>query len=130
MTKIAPDHEAIRSLISQGLSASEISVELNLPRPLIDIAMGDATAPVPRPSFMETLPWDVAAEHARDEDARMLRLEQRRRAGESIDGPDLTDLQGWRNRLEDSSAVVTYSPATGFIWAPRTAADRDILRAS
>lgn len=63
-------------------------------------------------------------------DARMLRLEGRRRKGLAINEKDLRLLTNWREQLEEANAVVAYDAETeeGFFWVNRKDTDDDIIR--
>lgn len=78
----------------------------------------------------ELIPWKLAPQHRMASDARLLRLEGRRRRGEELKERDLRWLSGWLNRLREADAVVTYHPDTveGFHWTPRKPDDTDIIR--
>lgn len=130
MAHTAHDLEAVRALVDQGLSADEIAVELNLPRPLIDSMIGRAAPRVPQPRrpAQPIPPWDVAPVHEQDEDARMLRLEQRRRLGEGLTQEELDALTDWRHRLQDMDGVIDYDAERGFHWTKRIESDWDIVR--
>lgn len=84
----------------------------------------------PRPRHEDTLPWHVREEHKNHIEARMLRMEGRRRKGMPLSDKDLHWLNRWRELLEEEKAVVMYDPDTeeGFFWVPRTPQDTDILR--
>ena len=77
----------------------------------------------------ELIPWLLAEEHRWSYDARMLRVEGRRRAGAPLPQADAARLERWRTRLEDSGCVVEYDPATGFRHVPRRpGVDHDLIR--
>lgn len=84
----------------------------------------------PRPRYEDTVPWKVRPEHRLHTDARLLRLEGRRRHGGKLSDADLHWLNVWRKELETANAVITYDPDTeeGFFWVPRTPQDDDIVR--
>lgn len=84
----------------------------------------------PRPRYEDMLPWVVSNEHAMAYDARMLRLEARRRQGGEISEHWLKALTGWRRQLDEQNAVITYYSDTpeGFFWIPREDGDDDIIR--
>lgn len=118
----------VLSLIEQGKTSAEIAAELNLPRPVVDTLVDrNASVTIPKPRA-EMVPWVVSPEHGNAEDAQMLQLEGRRRAGESLTQRELDDLTVWRRRLRDMDGVVDYSATHGFYWTLRTASDRDIVR--
>lgn len=75
----------------------------------------------PRPRYEDTLPWRVREEHLMHYDARMLRLEARRRRGQALKPEDLSRLDYWRKELDRLDAVVYYDENSpeGFLWIPR-----------
>lgn len=76
----------------------------------------------PRPTHEDMLPWTVALEHRGHIDARMLRLEGRRRKGMPLTESQQRWLDQWKAELERKNAVVHYERTTaeGFFWIPRT----------
>lgn len=76
------------------------------------------------------LPWHVLDVHKYHTQARLLRLEGRRRKGGKLNDKELQWLTTWRRELEAHNAVVLYDPETaeGFHWVTRTTADDDIVR--
>lgn len=84
----------------------------------------------PRPRYEEMLPWHVLDEHKYHSQARLLRLEGRRRQGRKLNQKELSWLTTWRRELETAGAVVIYDPRTeeGFHWVPRRDTDDDIIR--
>ena len=87
-------------------------------------------AAVPRPRYEDMLPWHVLDEHKYNSQARLLRLEGRRRKGNKLNDKELQWLTTWRRELEAHNAVVIYDPATeeGFHWVERLASDDDVIR--
>lgn len=83
----------------------------------------------PRPDYGQLLPWTVAEEHRYHIDARMLRLEGRRRAGGKLSEDEARWLENWKAELERRDAVVYYERDTeeGFFWIPREAHHTDII---
>jgi hypothetical protein len=79
---------------------------------------------------MDTLPWKLAPEHRDHNDARMLRLEGRRREGLPLTSKELRLVSNWIDLLREKNAVVTYEPKTrkGFYWVPKEDSDDDIVR--
>jgi hypothetical protein len=84
----------------------------------------------PRPRYEDTLPWHVLDEHKYNAQARLLRLEGRRRQGRALNAKELQWLTTWRRELEAHNAVVMYDPQTeeGFHWVTRQESDVDIIR--
>jgi hypothetical protein len=78
-----------------------------------------------RPRYEELLPWVVAEVHLHDTEARMLRLEGRRRQkGEkSISPAELRWLESWKAALKERDLVIHYDrDAGGFLWMERSEA--------
>lgn len=84
----------------------------------------------PRPRYEETLPWVVSTDHRMAWDARMLRLEGRRRQGKKLTEDELRWLTQWKEQLDAQNAVVMYHPGTvdGFFWVAREETDDDLIR--
>ena len=83
-----------------------------------------------RPRYEDTVPWRVRVEHTLHNDARMLRLEGRRRQGRRLTEKELRWLEAWLRDLREADAVVHYDPYTeeGFWWMRREPEDDDIVR--
>lgn len=83
----------------------------------------------PRPRYEDTLPWRVSQEHQNNFNAKMLRLESRRRRGDKLDAADASQLDHWKLKLERREAVVAYVCDTpeGFFWVRRRPSDGDNL---
>lgn len=66
-------------------------------------------------------------EHAGHNDARMLRLEGRRRSGGHLTEKEARILNKWKQMLNDFNAVIHYDPLTekGFWWLEREPQDGD-----
>lgn len=81
--------------------------------------------------YADLLPWTVRPEHGNLYQAKMLRTEGRLRAGETLPESLATQHAAWRQRLDESDAVVHYDPETaeGFWLIPRREGiDRDLIR--
>ena len=76
------------------------------------------------------LPWVVGPEHRMAWDARMLRLEGRRRKGGRLSEEELRWLTQWKDQLTERNAVIDYVPGSceGFVWTERLDTDDDIVR--
>jgi hypothetical protein len=74
-----------------------------------------------RPNYPEMLPWTVSLVHRHHNDARMLRLEGRRRDGGKLHPDEARWLEGWKRELRNANAVVHYERDSeeGFYWVPR-----------
>ena len=116
----------------QMVDAWERESGIRVSRSAIAMAMRrqDVEAAKPRPRYEETLPWHVLDEHKYNTQARLLRLEGRRREGRSLNPKELRWLTTWRRELEAHNAVVMYDPDTeeGFHWVQRVASDDDVIR--
>lgn len=90
----------------------------------------DVDAANPRPRYEDMLPWHVLDVHKYNSQARLLRLEGRRRQGRKLNPKELQWLTTWKRELDASGAVVIYDPETeeGFHWVPRVDADDDLIR--
>lgn len=89
----------------------------------------DLESSKPRARFEDLLPWRVSAEHRMEYDARMLRLEARRRRGMPMTDEEEGLLTSWLKRVKEQGAVITYAPEThrGFWWLERQESDGDSL---
>lgn len=116
----------------QMVDAWEKESGIRVSRSAIAMAMRrqDVDAAKPRPRYEDMLPWHVLDEHKYNTQARLLRLEGRRRKGGKLNAKELQWLTTWRRELEAHNAVVIYDPQTeeGFHWVNRTAADDDLIR--
>jgi hypothetical protein len=116
----------------QMVEAWERESGIRVSRSAIAMAMRrqDVEAAHPRPRYEDTLPWHVLDEHKYHTQARLLRLEGRRRQGRKLNAKELQWLTTWRRELEAHNAVVMYDPKTeeGFHWVTRTASDDDVIR--
>ena len=85
-----------------------------------------------RPRYEDTLPWSIKPEHQNNHNARMLRLEGRRRRGLSLNDQEHRWLAAYKDKLKHAGAVVTYVPELdeGFVWVQRNEHDdpRDFIR--
>lgn len=127
--QVVPDKTQLKRYVSQGLTQQQI-VEaweadsgLRVSRSAIAMAMEryDLTSPRAKRHYKELLPWVVALEHRPHNDARMLRLEGRRRAGLKLSDAEARWLEGWKDELKQKNAVIHYERDTqeGFFWVPR-----------
>lgn len=83
----------------------------------------------PRPEYRSLLPWKLSEEHRHHIDARMLRLEGRRREGGKLSESEQRWLDNWKAELDRLNAVVYYDRDTeeGFFWIPREEHHTDII---
>lgn len=137
MKTIVPDELQMRRYLSRNLTQQQIADEyekdtgIRCSRSAIAMALKryDLASSKPRPRFQDLLPWRVTAEHRMHFDARMLRLEARRRRGMEMSDKDEQLLTSWLERVKEQNAVITYAPETrkGFWWVERQESDGDSL---
>lgn len=130
-----PDATQMRRYLELGLSQSQIVEQwekdsnVRVSRSAIGMAISryGLKSSRPRERYMDTLPWKLNQEHYYHPDARLLRLEGRRRRGKSLTDKEQTWLNGWLKEIQDKEAVIIYRPETeqGFWWVPRTDEDDD-----
>ena len=133
-----PGKTELRHYIEQGLTQQQIvdaweeKSGVRVSRSTIGMALArfDLQSAHPRPRYDDMLPWQVHNEHRMHNEARMLRLEARRRKGDALTAKEKRLLTQWRQALEESNAVVIYDGATaeGFHWVQRRESDDDIIR--
>ena len=133
-----PDATELRHYLERGLTQAQIAAEweketgVRVSRSAIGMAIAryGLESARPRPRYEDTLPWRVDSNHVMHNDARMLRLEGRRRRGLPLSDDEKRWLHGWREALEEARAVVTYNARTpeGFYWVHRKDSDDDIIR--
>lgn len=138
MKQIAPGKTELRRYLDKRLTQAQIAEQwekdtgIKVSRTTIAMAIAryGLQSTKPRPRYEDTLPWHVLDEHKNHNDARMLRLEGRRRHGNALTGNELRWLTQWRELLEEREAVIVYDPDTvqGFWWVSRTPEDDDIIR--
>lgn len=106
-----------------GIRVSRSAIAMAMRRQDVQVAN-------PRPRYEDMLPWHVLDAHKYNTQARLLRLEGRRRQGRKLNAKELQWLTTWRRELEAHNAVVIYDPETeeGFHWVTRTDADDDLIR--
>lgn len=136
--QVVPDKTQLSRYLERGLTQQQIVEQweadsgLRATRSAIAMAMNryGLSSARPRPRYDEMLPWQVRLEHASHNDARMLRLEGRRRKGGDLTVKEKRILQQWKQLLEERHAVILYDPATeqGWWWVPRTEEDDDLIR--
>jgi hypothetical protein len=133
-----PGKTQLKSYLAKGLTQGQIAERweedsgTRVSRSAIGMAIErfGLKSAKPRPRYEDLLPWTVRQEHQMAYDARMLRLEGRRREGLEISDHWLRALTAWMRLLREQKAVVTYDPDTadGFFWTPREETDDDIVR--
>lgn len=135
--QVVPSKNEMERYLARGLTQAQIAQEHGertghkISRSAIAMAIEryGLKSAHPRPRYEELLPWTVREEHSHHWDARMLRLEGRRRAGGSLSDDELRYLTGWLRQLQEQHAVVYYDPETeeGFHWIPREKGHDDIV---
>lgn len=133
-----PGLAELKAYVSRGLTQKQIAeawekeTGVRVARSTIGMAMAryGLEPSRPRPRYEDTLPWKVSNAHRMHNDARMLRLEGRRRRGEKLTDREKRWLTQWRQRLTEADAVIVYDADTeeGFFWVARRETDDDILR--
>lgn len=134
----APNKTQLKNYLAKGLTqaqivdAWEVDSNMRVSRSAIGMAIKryDLVSTNPRPNYMDMIPWTLRKEHQMHWDARMLRLEAKRRRGDALTDKEKRDLTHWRSRLEEADAVVIYEADSdeGFFWTTRLATDDDIIR--
>lgn len=124
-----PNKTELRRYLSKGMTQQQIvdawekdsGVRVSRSAIAMAIERNSLSSAHQRPEYTDLLPWRVAAEHRWHYDARMLRLEGRRRAGRKLTEREGTFLDRWKNELLEASAVIHYERDTedGFFWVPR-----------
>jgi len=127
--QVVPNKTELRAYLSQGLTQQQIvdawkrDSGVTVSRSAIAMAIEryGLKSAHPRARYEELLPWRVAIEHRERTDARMLRLEGRRRAGQKLGEKEERWLDGWLEQLREQNAVIHYDRDTeqGFWWIPR-----------
>lgn len=136
--RIVPDRLRMEAYLNLGLNNSEIARQyekdtgIRVTPQAISMAITRYGLKTnnPRSRYEDLIPWQLRPEHRMHTEARLLRMEARRRLGKSLSAADLTWLNNWMKLLRDSNAVVTYDPdrEEGFYWVERKPTDRDIIR--
>lgn len=126
-TKV-PNKTQMRRYLSRGLTQQQIVDTWHedsgekVSRSAIAMAIEryDLSSAHKRPSYPDMLPWIVATQHLQHIDARMLRLEGRRRAKGRLSTSEQRWLDQWKNELRRQGAVVHYERNSdeGFFWVP------------
>lgn len=127
--QVVPNKTALRAYLSQGLTQQQIveawkrdsGVTVSRSSIAMAIERYGLKSSHPRARYDDLLPWRVSLEHANAMEARLLRLESRRRAGQRITHAEERWLDGWLAELKEADAVIHYDPDTeqGFFWIPR-----------
>ena len=134
---VVPDATTLRRYLKKGLTQAQIADAweadsgVRVSRSAIAMAIARYGLETPRPRRRNTdlLPWVLKKEHQMATEARLLRMEGRRRRGEPLSKADLTWVSNWVEELRRDNAVITYLPNTkqGFHRVARTKKDGDSL---
>ena len=126
-----PDADQMRAYLDRGLTHVQIAdawlkdsgVEVSRSTVSMAIARYGLKDHSPRAHMRhaDLIPWKLEPEHVYRPEARLLRLEGRRRAGHQLREEEITWLENWKAELEEAGAVVHYEPDTvdGFYWVDR-----------
>lgn len=124
-----PDADQLRAYLDRGLTHAEIAEAwlkdsgLDVKRQTISMAIAryGLTDHSPRAHIRhkDLIPWKLEQEHVYKPEARLLRLEGRRRAGHQLRDDEIRWLENWKAELLASWAVVHYDPDRGFDWVDR-----------
>ena len=133
-----PDPTQLKNYLTKGLTQAQIveawekKTGVRISRSTVGMAIArfGMDSSHPRPRYEDMLPWKVSVPHRMKWDARMLRLEAKRRRGKALTERELRLLTQWRQQLEEAQAVIVYEHDTdeGFFWVNRKAEDDDIIR--
>lgn len=133
-----PDKATLQDYLSRGLTQQQIVAEweretnVRVSRSAIGMAIAryELVSANPRPRYDDMLPWEIRTEHSTHYFAKMLRLEARRRRGETLNEEQLGRLDSWLRTVDEKDAVIYYDPETieGFWLLQREPDDEDIVR--
>lgn len=137
MKRIVPDPTQMRRYLEAGLSQSQIvekyeeETGIRCSRSAIGMAIRryDLDSAHPRARFKDLLPWALPLKHQMAWEARMLRLEGRRRHGLPMTDRETKNLTTWLTHLKENNAVVAYNPKSeqGFFLVPKREGE-DLIR--
>lgn len=120
--KVLPPDSELILLAEQGLTHAQIAQHISLTsgtrisRSAVSVALKRAGYAKPTARYSEALPWKVASEHANAYPARMLRLLAKGRRGARLTEEEAKRLNSWLDELDESGAIVAYSPDAGFLY--------------
>lgn len=134
---LAPNATQMKGYLAKGLTQQQIAdtyeedTGIRVSRAAIGLAIAryGLSSAKPRTRHDDLIPWKVRTEHRQLRDAKMLRLEGRRRKGLPMSEKELRWLTAWMSELQDADAVVMYNADTsqGWWWVKRRAKDDDII---
>lgn len=138
-----PDLDQLRAYLDQGLTHAEIAeawlkdsgVKVSRSTVSMAIARYNLKGHSPRAHMRHSdlIPWQLDPSHVYKPEARLLRLEGRRKAGHELREDELRWLENWKKELSEADAVIHYDRDTdeGFFWVskadPRVVTDGDGL---
>lgn len=127
-----PDSDQLRAYLDRGLTHAEIAEAwlkdsgTRVSRSTVSMAVArfglKDHSPRAHMRHSDLIPWKLEAEHVYRPEARLLRLEGRRRAGHALREDELRWVENWKQELSEAGAVIHYDPDTedGFFWVDRT----------
>lgn len=130
-----PREHELRLMVERGLTQQQICDEweketgLRVARSTISTAMArwNIEPANRRENYDDLLPWHVDPDHQMAVEARMLRLEARRRRGKPLNDREQRHLTYWLEDLNANDAVVTYDEQRGFRLIKRQPEHTDII---
>lgn len=126
-----PDADQLRAYLDRGLTHAEIAEAwlkdsgVKVSRSTVSMAVArfglKDHSPRAHMRHSDLIPWKLQQEHVYRPEARLLRLEGRRRAGHELRDDELRWLENWKQELSAAGAVIHYDPDTeeGFFWVSR-----------
>jgi hypothetical protein len=122
----------MRAYLDQGLTHAEIAEAwlkdsgVEIKRSTVSMAIAryglKDHSPRAHTRHSDLIPWKLESEHVYRPEARLLRLEGRRRAGNELREDELRWLENWKVELSEAGAVVHYDKDTedGFFWVSKS----------
>lgn len=127
--QLVPNKTQMRRYLKKNLTQQQIADAweedsgIRVSRAAIAMAISryDLQSSNARPRYEDMLPWKIKTEHQNDHNARMLRLEGRRRRGQKLTEQEHRWLTAYLRTIKDRGVVVTYVPELeeGFVWVER-----------
>jgi hypothetical protein len=126
-----PDADQLRAYLDRGLTHAEIADAwfndsgTRVSRSTVSMAVARFNlkdhSPRAHMRHSDLIPWKLEGEHVYKPEARLLRLEGRRRAGHMLREDETRWLENWKQELSEAGAVIHYDPDTeeGFFWVTR-----------
>lgn len=139
--RTVPPPDEMKKMLNRGMTQQQIATawgEKNGYTPSrsavgLAIKRYNLKSATPRPRYLDLVPDGVKNEHAWDYNARMLRLEGRRRSRKTLKPEERKKLAAWKRQLKEGGYVVMYDPhpAIGWYWTPAEEGERpgvDLVR--